>query len=184
MPKTSDGLTNRQALFVEEYIKDWNGTQAAIRAGYSPHTAQEQSSRLLSNAIISSRVREAHEAARNRIKVEQDDVLKELLLVLKSNVSDFRIDANNNLSVKEGVSPDVMKAVSSIKRRTRRYVEGKGPDAQPVEIEEMEYRLWDKTRAIEMGMKHLGLMFDRLKIEDPDDVLAKTLGVEKDKLPE
>lgn len=179
-----DGLTSRQARFVEEYPKDWNGTKAAIRAGYSKSTARMQASRLLTNENIASRVREAQAQMISRVKVEQDDVLKELLIVLKSNVSDFQISEGNQLTTREGVSDDAMKAVSSIKRRIRRYVEGKGADAQPVEIEEMEYRLWDKTRAIEMGMKHLGLMFDRLKIEDPDDLLAKVLGIEKESLPE
>lgn len=32
-------LTAKQQRFVEEYPKDWNATQAAIRAGYSEKTA-------------------------------------------------------------------------------------------------------------------------------------------------
>jgi len=53
-------LTPKQDLFVQEYLIDLNATQAAIRAGYSKHTAQEQSSRLLSNVIISQAVKEAN----------------------------------------------------------------------------------------------------------------------------
>ncbi|WP_154063873.1 terminase small subunit, partial [Klebsiella pneumoniae] len=34
-----DGLTDQQRLFVAEYLKDNNATQAAIRAGYSKKTA-------------------------------------------------------------------------------------------------------------------------------------------------
>lgn len=34
-----DNLTNKQWAFVLEYPKDWNATQAAIRAGYSKDTA-------------------------------------------------------------------------------------------------------------------------------------------------
>ncbi|MBT4588328.1 MAG: terminase small subunit, partial [Rhodospirillaceae bacterium] len=36
-------LNAKQQAFIEEYIVDFNGTQAAIRAGYSEHTANEQS---------------------------------------------------------------------------------------------------------------------------------------------
>ncbi|MFC1739631.1 terminase small subunit [Planctomycetota bacterium] len=32
-------LTPKQKSFCEEYLVDMNGTQAAIRAGYSKHTA-------------------------------------------------------------------------------------------------------------------------------------------------
>ena len=41
------GLPPRQARFVKEYLIDLIGTQAAIRAGYSPKTANAQSTRLL-----------------------------------------------------------------------------------------------------------------------------------------
>ena len=42
--------------FVAEYLKDLNATQAAIRAGYSPKTANRQGSRLLSNADIQAAI--------------------------------------------------------------------------------------------------------------------------------
>ena len=32
-------LTTKQKIFVDEYLKDYNATQAAIRAGYSEKTA-------------------------------------------------------------------------------------------------------------------------------------------------
>ena len=41
-------LTDKQKRFIDEYLIDCNGTQAAIRAGYSPKTANEQSVKLLS----------------------------------------------------------------------------------------------------------------------------------------
>jgi hypothetical protein len=49
-PHTSH--SKKQRRFVDEYLVDLNATQAAIRAGYSPRTAQEQSSRLLSNVMV------------------------------------------------------------------------------------------------------------------------------------
>ena len=52
-------LTPKQQRFVEEYLIDLNATQAAIRAGYSEKTAQEQSSRLLSNVMVQEAVQKA-----------------------------------------------------------------------------------------------------------------------------
>lgn len=49
-------LTRKQELFCREYIKDLNGTQAAIRAGYSPESARQQASRMLTKDYIRSRV--------------------------------------------------------------------------------------------------------------------------------
>ena len=63
---------------MDEYLKDRNATQAAIRAGYSKKTAQEQSSRLLSNVMVSDLVREKVEAASKDAGIDRDMVLKEL----------------------------------------------------------------------------------------------------------
>lgn len=45
-------LTDKQRAFAIEYVKDFNGTQAAIRAGYSKNGANVAAVRLLSNATI------------------------------------------------------------------------------------------------------------------------------------
>lgn len=42
-----DKLTAKQKRFCDEYLKDLNATQAAIRAGYSEKTAEQAASRLL-----------------------------------------------------------------------------------------------------------------------------------------
>ena len=46
-------MTPRQLRFVDEYLVDLNATQAAMRAGYSGRTANEQGARLLANASTS-----------------------------------------------------------------------------------------------------------------------------------
>ena len=45
-------LTDKQKRFCEEYLIDLNATQAAIRAGYSPKTAEQTASRLLRNVNV------------------------------------------------------------------------------------------------------------------------------------
>lgn len=45
-------LKGKQQRFVDEYLIDLNATQAAIRAGYSEKTANEQAARLLANVSI------------------------------------------------------------------------------------------------------------------------------------
>lgn len=59
-------MTPKQQRFVEEYVIDSNGKQAAIRAGYSPKTAEVQASRLLSNA----KVRETVDLARSQVSAD------------------------------------------------------------------------------------------------------------------
>ena len=71
-------MTPRQQRFVEEYLLDLNATQAAIRAGYSGHTANEQGARLLANASVAAAVQAAQQARSERVQVTQDDVLRGL----------------------------------------------------------------------------------------------------------
>jgi len=49
----------RSLRFVQEYLKDFNGTQAAIRAGYSPKSAHVQANRLLKSDKVQALLRQA-----------------------------------------------------------------------------------------------------------------------------
>ena len=72
-------LTPKQSAFVAEYLVDLNATQAAIRAGYSPKTANEQASRLLANVNIAAAVAEAQAERATRTEINQDYVLNNLV---------------------------------------------------------------------------------------------------------
>ena len=62
-----------------EYVIDYNGTKAAIRAGYSEASARQHSVKLLSNASILARVRELQKEQVERLAVSQDYVVLQLL---------------------------------------------------------------------------------------------------------
>ncbi|KAF0844337.1 phage terminase small subunit [Methylovorus glucosotrophus] len=69
-------LTPKQAMFVQEYLIDLNATQAAIRAGYSEKTANEQGARLLANVSVRSKVDELMKDREKRTEITQDYVIK------------------------------------------------------------------------------------------------------------
>jgi phage terminase small subunit len=70
-------LSPRQLRFVEEYVIDLNGKQAAIRAGYSRPGAQQCGSRLLSMPKVKAAVAEAMAARSARTRVTADRVVQE-----------------------------------------------------------------------------------------------------------
>lgn len=51
-------MTNKQRIFCSEYIKDLNGTQAAIRAGVKISNANSQAGRWLVNASIQAYIQQ------------------------------------------------------------------------------------------------------------------------------
>lgn len=70
-------LPPKQQRFVHEYLVDLNGTQAAIRAGYSKHTANEQSSQLLAKLSIQQAIAQARKEQQERTAITADKVLLE-----------------------------------------------------------------------------------------------------------
>ncbi len=68
-------LTPKQEAFVREYLIDLNGTQAAIRAGYSAKTANEQAARLLANVSVADAVQAGMDARAERTGITADYVL-------------------------------------------------------------------------------------------------------------
>lgn len=71
-------MTPRQQRFVDEYLLDLNATKAAIRAGYSARTAEQQGPRLLGNVEIAAAVQTAQQARSERLQITQDTVLSGL----------------------------------------------------------------------------------------------------------
>lgn len=76
-------LTDKQERFCQEYLVDLNATQAAIRAGYSAKTAQEQSSRLLSNVMVQRRVDELKLARSQSTGITAERVLTGIMGVIE-----------------------------------------------------------------------------------------------------
>lgn len=72
-------LTDKQERFCQEYLIDLNATQAAIRAGYSKKSANEQGARLLVNVSVSERLKELQEERQQRLQINQDYVLKTIV---------------------------------------------------------------------------------------------------------
>lgn len=151
-------LSPKQQRFVEEYLIDLNGAQAAIRAGYSPKTAQEQSSRLLSNVKVAEAVAAAKQERAERTGITADRVLLELARLGLSDVRKLFTDDGELRRVTD-LDDDTAAAVASVEVVTK-----------PGEIDEdgnrtVEYvhkvKLWDKNSALDKIAKHLGMLSDR-----------------------
>lgn len=90
-------MTPKQQRFVEEYLIDLNATQAAIRAGYSEKTAQEQSARLLSKAMVKDAVDTAIAARSKETKIDADWLLKRLAMEAEADIADLYDEATGEL---------------------------------------------------------------------------------------
>lgn len=72
-------MTPRQTRFVDEFLIDANGTQAAMRAGYGASGARVAAHRLLTNVAISSAIEARQRADATRLQIDRENVLAGLL---------------------------------------------------------------------------------------------------------
>lgn len=85
-------LTPKQSLFVKEYLKDLNATQAAIRAKYSKNSAQVIGAENLSKPIIQKAIAEAMQKRSERTQIDADWVLKHCSDMLEADIGDILDD--------------------------------------------------------------------------------------------
>lgn len=88
-------LNPKQSAFIDEYLIDLNGTQAAIRAGYSKKTAESQASTLLRNPKVQAEVTRRKEQRSQRTKIDADYVLHRLSEIDQMDVLDILEDSGN-----------------------------------------------------------------------------------------
>ena len=167
-------LTEKQKIFVNEYLVDLNATRA-YKVAYpnvkKDDTARANGSRLLTNANIKEYLDERMREREKRTEITQDKVLEELAAIAFSNGSKYAkvieeivydengevlLDHNGNIvkqKVVELVLTDELsetdkKAIASIKR-------GKNG---------IEISTCDKVRALELLGKHLGMFKEKVEV--------------------
>lgn len=164
-------LTARQKLFVAEYLVDLNATAAATRAGYSPRTAAQQGSRLLSNVKVQAAIAEGKQARAQRVELSQDRVLEELCHI--AFLDPFEAFTDEGAFRSHAELPDSF----------RRAVSGLEVDELRIEGQTVgqtrKVRFVPKLQALTMLARHLGMAAATEKHEhklgdmDPEDVKAR-----------
>lgn len=147
-------------MFVLEYLKDQNATQAAIRAGYSEKTAHAIGLENLEKPLIDAAIRREIDARAARTLVTADRVIHELAVIGFSDVRHYAINDDGNVVLAEDAPEDAYRAVSSIKRKVR-FIPRR--DAEPEKEVETEIKLWDKPGALTLIGKNQKLYSDQIE---------------------
>lgn len=151
------GAKARHAIFIEAYVANGgNGTQAAIKAGYSPRTAVVQAARLLryvhvKQAVAKRRV-DALAKAQDETGLELAAVLRELAALV--HIDPRRLfDAEGRLLDPAAWPDDVAKAVASVE--VTEEFQGRGESRERTGFTK-KVKFWDKNTAIVSALKNLG----------------------------
>lgn len=144
-------LTAKQQRFCDEYLIDLNATQAAIRAGYSPKTAEQTASRLLTIVKVSDEIAREMAERSKRTGINQDRVVQELAKLAFVNIADV-VDLDS-ATVKETATGEDLACIQSVKIKPSEFGT------------EREIKLYDKKASLELLGKHLGMFKDKLEVE-------------------
>jgi len=156
-------MNKRQKLFVMEYTKDLNATQAAIRAGYSKRTARSVASEILTKPDINEAIAKAVEDRTKAVGIDAAYVLMRLKEINEMDVLDI---LNDDLSIRSlSEWPKVWRTmISGIDVNTIRQ----RSDDDTVEESILKKMKWpDKVKNLELIGKHVDVQAfnDRIDVK-------------------
>jgi len=170
-------LEPRKRLFIHEYLVDLNGTQAAIRAGYSKRGADVQAVRLLRNARIKAAIARVMKRREKKLEITADKWLRELAILGFSDLADY-IEINADTGAIRAKAFEEMpetksRALESIQED--RIVREDAKGEQSIVNEKIKFKLHSKIDALKTIGQHLGFLKD--KVEHSGEIKAQVIFV-------
>jgi phage terminase small subunit len=154
-------LTPKQQKFVEEYLIDLNATQAAIRAGYSEHTASSIGHENLSKPEIQEAIAARRKAIADEVGITPEKIVAEFAKIGFCNMQDYlRVTGGGDPFVDlSEMTLDQAAAVAEV--TVEDFVDGRGDDAR--DVRKVRFKLADKRAALVDIGKHLGMFKERVE---------------------
>lgn len=157
-------MTNAQKRFCDEYLIDLNATRA-YKVAYpkckEDETANAASSRMLRNVKVQEYISEKQKEIEKRTEVTQDMVIKELAKIAFLDIRKLYTE-NGQLKNVADIDSDTAGAISSLE--TLEEYEGYGDDREKIG-DTQKVKLLDKTKALELLGKHLGMFKEKVTID-------------------
>ena len=157
-------MTDAQKRFCDEYLIDLNATRA-YKVAYprckKDETANAASSRMLRNVKVQEYISEKQKEIEKRTEVTQDMVIKELAKIAFLDIRKLYAE-NGQLKNVADIDSDTAGAISSLE--TLEEYEGYGDDREKIG-DTQKVKLLDKTKALELLGKHLGMFKEKVTID-------------------
>lgn len=165
-PKTGGGkkgpITDKVLRFVDEYLIDLNGGQAATRAGYSARTADTIACELLRKPAVLELLRAKQAERAERTKIDADWLLTRLAAQADADVKDLLNDDGSLKPVSEWPSVWRRGLVAGIE--VLEEFEGTGEDRKRIGVLK-KVKLTDRMKSLELIGKHVNVGAFREKVE-------------------
>lgn len=147
----ADELAGKREIFCREYIKDLNGTQAAIRAGYSKKTAHSIANEILMKPEVQEYINVLKAERAMETKIDAAYVLQKLHAISEMDVLDILENDGTFKPIREW--PKIWRQyLSGIE--VAELFEGRGDDREIIGV--LKKVKWpDKIKNLELLGKHV-----------------------------
>lgn len=156
-------MTDAQKRFCDEYLIDLNATRA-YKVAYprckKEETANAASSRMLRNVKVQEYISKKQQEIEKRTEITQDMVIKELAKIAFLDIRKLYTE-NGQLKNISDIDSDTAGAISSLE--TLEEYEGYGDDREKIG-DTQKVKLLDKTKALELLGRHLGIFNDKIDV--------------------
>lgn len=154
-------LTPKQQRFVEEYVVDFNGAEAARRAGYSKRSAKEIASQLLARPEIAAAVKAAAQKVSHATQLTAEEWWRELGGIVRLDAGDVFDFSGDTITLKPAnqIPAHARRAISSIRIRRKTRVE----DEQEVLDEDIDVQFHSKLGGTGQAGKALGILTEKVE---------------------
>jgi phage terminase small subunit len=160
--KNSEGLTKRRAIFVREYLTDFNGTRSAVAAGYSENGAEVAASRLLRDVKVKAAIEAQTSERCEKLGVDADKILSELAKIGFSNMLDYLTIKDGDAYIDfSGLTREQAAAMQEVTSETYTEI---GDDGKKRKIKRTRFKLADKRGSLELLGRHLKLFTDKVEL--------------------
>jgi phage terminase small subunit len=166
---------NLRARFVDEFMLDRNATQAAIRAGYSPKTAQVQGSRLLCNAVVLAEINKRGAEQSQRLQITSDRIMQEYERLALLDPLDL-FNADGTMKALKDIPEDARRAIAGLEIKELR---AEGNEDVVIQATLKKLKFSDKKGALDSLAKIMGLMKERVEVTG-QVTLGALLGIAKE----
>lgn len=156
-------MTDKQEIFCNEYIKDFNGARA-YKVAYpnckKDSSARANASELLTKTNIQEYITKLKEDLKEKTQITQEKVLNE---ISKIAFADIRKLYNDNGGLKSIQDLDDTTAGAIISVESLEEFEGYGDDREQIGYTK-KIKMADKTKALDMLGRYFGMFKDKVEV--------------------
>jgi phage terminase small subunit len=155
--KEAEELTGKQKLFCEEYIFDFNATRAAKAAGYSEETARSIGSENLSKPDIQAYIKVLQSDLERTSGISRLRVLREHEKLAFNSIAHLH-DTWITRKAFESLTDEQKAGIAEIQTQTRTEMkyDPTSEEMEPVQVDFVKVKLYDKQKALDSISKMLG----------------------------